>query len=533
MTRFSAKRAVLCAALALGLALGGVAGARNAKADGTLIVGLTAGVSVLDPYVTCGWLAKFVNYQMFESLVELDLTKPEAPTQIKGQLAESWDVSDDGTVYTFYLHKGVAFHDGTPFDANAVKYNFERFLNPEAPQYSETANAYFGFIGFTSAIKSVDVVDDYTVRITLNEPNYEWIRMGMEDCPQLYMISPKAIAEYGDEGLPLHPVGTGPFKFVEREPGIKIVLERNDDYWGEKPKLDRIIFRELEDPATRVNALRAGEASMIQEPPWDEIEALKDEGFVITTNPNPPTLFYVTFNMKSPKMQDVRVRKAINMAINREGIVNEVLKGYGRPAYGMLNAGTYAHDPDYSNYTYDPDGAKKLLEEAGYSEDKPLTINYDVMKYGYGELVEKWIQRDLKKIGVEVNINKMEWLAYLDKWNVGMPDDVDMNEMIWGEQSPIWTAMSYRCDRQPVEGWNIGWYCNSDADKVFEDAQRTADRAAAAKLFQSGDAMIMENDAPAAPIFHYFNPIALNPKVKGFVNAPANWWDLSTVWIEE
>jgi len=533
MKRLSPKRCLLGAALAAAFVLAGAIDAKDARAAGTLIWGMPAGVSVLDPHGSCGWLAKFVDYQIFESMVELDLTKAEAPTQLKGQLAESWEVSDDGTVYTFHLRQGVLFHDGTPFNADAVKYNFDRFLDPNAAHYSETANAYFGFIGFTGAIKSVEVVDESTVRITLNAPNYEWLRMGMEDCPQLYMLSPKAIAEYGDEGLPLHPVGTGPFKFVEREPGIKIVLTRNDDYWGEKPPLDQIIFRELEDPATRISALRAGEVHVIQEPAWDEIEALKEEGFVITTNPNAPTIFYATFNMKKPVMQDLRVRQAINMAIDRESIAREVLRGYGRPAYGMLNAGHYAFDPDYKSYPYDPEGAKKLLAEAGYTEDNPLVLTYDVMKYGYGELVEKWIQRDLKKVGIEINLNKMEWLAYLDKWNVGMPDDVEINEMLWGEQSPMFTAMSFRCDRQPPDGWNVGWYCNPEADKIFEQAEKTANREEAAKLYQHADAMITENDAPAAPLYHYFNPIALNPSVKGFVNAPANWWDLSAVSIAE
>lgn len=503
--------------------------ASPAAAQGTLVWGLPVGASVLDPHVSCGWMAKFVDYQMYESLVEIDLRTAEAPTKLKGQLAESWDLSDDGLTYTFHLRKGVRFHDGTPFNADAVKFNFERFLNPQAPHYSETAAGYFGFIGFT-AIKSVDVVDEFTVKITLSEPNNEWLRLGMEDCPQMYIISPEAIKKYGDEQLPLHPTGTGPFKFVEREPGVKIVLERNDEYWGEKAKLDRVIFREMEDPTTRMSAFRAGEINVIQDPVWDEIEDLEGEGFVITKNENSPTLWYMTLNTKHPILKDPRVRRAINMAIDRESLVKEIHRGYAKPAYGMLNAGTYAYDPNFVSHKYDPEGAKALLKEAGAEN---ITLAFDVPKYGFSEVVEKWIQRDLKKVGIETQLNVMEWLAYLDKWNPGMPEDVAMNDIIWGEQTPQWTAQSYRCDRQPPNGWNNGWYCNPKADELFKKAQATSDFAEAAKLYREADAMIMLNDPPFAPIYMYFNPIALQPSVKGFVNAPANWWDLSTVWIEE
>jgi peptide/nickel transport system substrate-binding protein len=533
MAKISVRRGLACGFLAAALALGGSLAAKPAAADGTFIWGMPADHSILDPHVTCGWMAKFVNYQIYEGLVEIDLTSEEWPTKLKGQLAESWEISDDGTEYTFHLREGVTFHDGTDFNAQAVKYNFDRFLNPDAAHFNETAHAYMDFIRVIGDVKSVEVVDDMTVKITLNTPNYEFLRTGMEDCPQMYIISPTALQTYGDDGIPLHPIGTGKFKFVEREASVSTTLERNEDYWGEKPEIDRIIFRILEDPPTRVNALRAGEAHAIQDPPWDEIDGLEDDGFVITKNDNAPTIWYLSFNMNSPKLQDVRIRQAINYAIDKDGIVERILQGYGRPAYGMLNAGTYAHDPDFVSYTYDPDKARALLAEAGYDEDNRLSLDFDVMIYGTGELLEKWVQRDLKKVGIDLNLNMMEWLAYLDKWVPGMPDDVDLNEMVWGEQTPRWTAFGYRCDRVPPHGNNIGWYCNEKIDKILQQALETRDEAERAALYQQADAMAMMEDAPNAPIYHYYNPVVLNPLVKGYVNAPANWWDLSTVRIEE
>lgn len=520
-------QAALVAAMSLIAALAGEA--RVAVAGGTVVWGLPVGVSVLDPHVSCGWMAKFVDYQMFEGLVEIDLTRPEAPTQFKGQLAERWEISDDGLTYTFHLRQGVKFHDGTAFDAAAVKFNFDRFLDKSAPHYSETANGYFSFVGIAPLIKSVEVVDPMTVRVTLNEPNNQFLRLGMEDCPQLYMVSPEAIKKYGEAELALHPVGTGPFKFVERQPGVKIELVRNEDYWGKQPGPDRIIFRELEDPATRLNAFRAGEINIIQDPVWDEIEDLIAEGYTVTKNENAPTLWYLSLNTRHPELKDPRVRRAISMAIDREGLVREVLRGYARPAYTMLNAGTFAHDPDFVSYKYDPEAAKALLKEAGAEN---LTLTFELPKYGFGELVEKWVQRDLKKVGIETNLVVMEWLAYLDRWNVGMPEDVAINDMIWGMQTPEWSSVTYRCDAQPPNGWNNAWACNPQVDELLKKAVRLGDLGEAAQLYRQADRKMME-EAAYVPLYHYFNPIALHPSVKGFVNAPANWWDLSTVSVEE
>ena len=370
-----------------------------ANAQGTLIWAMPAGASVLDPHVVCGWLGRGVTHQIFESFADQDLSKLHdgAPAPLKPQLAESWDISDDGRVYTFHLRSGVRFHDGTPFDADAVKFNFDRFMDSEALHFYELAQAYFMFAGGAADIESYRIVDPMTFEVTLKARNNEWMRSTLEDCPTLHFVSPSAIEEFGNDAIPLHPVGTGTFKFVEREEGVKIVLERNDDYWGRKAKLDRVIYRRLEDPATRLNALLAGEANLIQEPPWDEIEGLTEEGFVYSENRNPPWLWYLIFNFKNPVMQDVRVRMAINMAIDREGIVREITRNTADPAYGMLSRGTHAHDSQYRGLGYDPEGARALLAEAGYADG--LEIDFDIPQYGYGELVEKWIQRDLKKSG--------------------------------------------------------------------------------------------------------------------------------------
>lgn len=498
-----------------------------AQGGGTLIWGMPAETDTLDPHATGGWSTYQITYQIFEGLVKEDLTAADAPTPaLVPGLATSWDISADGLQYTFKLREGVKFHDGTPFDAEAVKFNFERFWDESSPNFYKKAKAYV--IAYTKWIKSVEVIDPMTVRVTLTAPNYQWLRQGLQSYGQPLMISPASVKQFGNEGVVAHPIGTGPFKFVERDQGVKTVLARNDDYWGRKAKLEKVIFRPLQDPATRVNALENGEVQMITTPPWDEIERLAAAGFTVTTNKNVPYINFIHLNFKHPAMQDIRVRKAINMAIDRAGIANEIYRGTGRAEYGMLSPGTDAYDPNFTSFKYDPEGAKKLLAEAGV---KDLKLVFEIPQYGTGEIIETWIQRDLKKIGIDVELRKYEWVTYLGKWAGGMPADVAMNEIGWGMSTPAWIDIVSRCDSAPPGGINSGFYCNQEADKLLSQAILEVDPAKAKDLYQKANRIIMD-DAAFAPLVDDLQPIVTAPSVKGFVNPPEDWYDLSTVSVE-
>ncbi len=524
-----ARRAALT--LAAGVLALGVAGlsADEARAQGTLIYGMPADHDIMDPHATGGWITYQVTYNIFESFVKEDLTEADVMTpRLVPGLATSWEVSDDGTEYTFHLREGVTFHDGEPFNADAVMFNFDRFWNKDSPHYFEKSAAFVS--AYTQWIKDVEKIDDMTVKITLTQPNYEWLRTGLQSYGQPLMISPKSVETHGDDGIALNPVGTGPFKFVEREQGVKTVLERNDDYWGRKAKLDRIIYRPLEDPATRVNALRTGEVNFVGTPPWDDVEDLKEEGFILTTNNNVPFYVFIHLNHRHPAMKDKRVRQAINMAIDKEGLVREIYAGTGRVENGMLSPGTFAYDPDFTFYEYDPEKAKELLAEAGYGDG--LEINWDIYQYGTGELVESWIQRDLKKVGIDVNIQKYEWIAYLRRWASGMTDDIAMNHIGWGMTYPSFIRIIASCGSFPPNGVNSGWYCNEEVDRLMDEAVTTEDKDKAKAIYQQINRIMME-DAAFVPLLDDLQPIFIAPNVKGFVNPPNDWYDFSTVWIEE
>ncbi len=519
------------ALVAAGLLAAGVAGvsADSAKAQGILIYGMPADHDILDPHATGGWITYHVTYNIFESFVKEDLTEADVMTpKLMPGLATSWDVSEDGTEYTFHLREGVTFHDGEPFNADAVMFNFDRFWNKDSPDYFEKAAAFVS--AYTQWIKNVEKIDDMTVKITLTQPNYEWLRTGLQSYGQPLMISPKSVAEHGNDGIALNPVGTGPFKFVEREQGVKTVLDRNDDYWGRKAKLDRIIYRPLEDPATRVNALRTGEVNFIGVPPWDEVEDLKNEGFVLTTNNNVPFILFMHLNFKHEALKDKRVRQAINMAIDKEGLINEIYAGTGRVEHGILSPGTFAYDPTFTFYEYDPEKAKELLAEAGYGDG--LELNWDIYQYGTGELVESWIQRDLKKVGIDAKIQKFEWIAYLRRWASGMTEDVAMNHIGWGMTYPSFIRIIASCGSFPPNGVNSGWYCNEEVDRLMDEAVTIDDKDKAKEVYQQINRMIME-DAAFVPLLDDLQPIFIAPAVKGFVNPPNDWYDFSTVWIKE
>lgn len=528
---FLAATGTVAGATLLGdaLALQAVSEAVAATNGGTLVWATPAEADALDPHAMGGWIGRSITGQIFEGLLMFDLNDPTATyAKLKPALAESYEVTEEGRVWTFKLRQGVKFHDGTPFDAEAVKFNVDRIMNPEAPQFSKKATAYMS--NFSAWLDKFEVVDPQTVRFTLKKPNYEWFAGTIQEYGQFLIMSPSSIREYGNDGVALHPTGTGPFRFVEREQGVKIVLERNPDFWGEPAKLDQLVIVKLVDPSTRVNALLAGEVHMVTVPPWEQIEELKKEAdLVLSTNTNVPALWYMHFNNKHEILKDLRVRQAMLYGFNRAGMCEQVMRGTATPAYGMLSAGTLAYDPSFEMYPYDPDKARALLAEAGYPNG--FELNMDTMIYGLNELAEQYFQRDMAAIGIKINLTKSEWIAYLNKWAGGMTEQMGVETMGWGQSVPSWTGVVSRCTLQPPNGVNAGWYCNEEVDKLLDEAVAQGDPGKAAQVYRQANKLIME-DAGFIPMFNDSQPVFLNKSVKGFVNPPMNWFDFSAVSVE-
>ena len=406
---------------------------------GSIVYAIESDIPTLDPHITFGGSNKRVVFSVFEGLVKRDRANidfnatPFKSPPIVGALAESWEELDGGTRYRFHLRKGVKFHDGTPFNADAVVFNFRRIIDPTFKYYYERASALKK--GPLQFVKSVDKVDDNTVDFVLTRPWSVFLsQLGGWLAPGLPLImSPKSIEQYGNEGVNAHPSGTGPFKITAIEPGVKIVAERNADYWnGPQPYLDRITYVVMPEQSTRVFALERGEVDIIAQLSPDSIERLKSEGFTDVVSPLSNQMWYMAVNVSKPPFNDVRVRQAINYAINRKAIADKLLKGICIPSDDIV----FPTSPLYSateHYSYDPAKAKELLAAAGYPNGFSTKIR--VPTSGSSMLspvpMAEWIQRDLSKVGVKMEIVSNDWVTYLGFWLKGLQPDEGFNVMSW------------------------------------------------------------------------------------------------------
>lgn len=512
---------------------------------GTLTIGMESEADLLDPHASSGWVTHRVIYQINESLVAENLTRADAPyPPLVPGLATSWDVSPDGLVYTFHLREGVRFHDGTSFDAQAVKVNIDRMFRRGSPFFSARAAATTYYLW--KDLDRVEVIDPLTLRLTFRRPFAEFPRVLTQFAEgSAGLISPTALRRWGNEGIADHPVGTGPFRFVERVRGDRIVLERNPDYWGPRPCLDRLIFRPLPDPASRVNALQTGEVDLIFVPPPDKVDSLRSAGFVSLQGPAPHNWF-LFLNTRDPHFQDLRVRQAIAMAIDKEGLARELLKNTARAAHSLQAPANSSYDPTFRGLPHDLERARELLAEAGWADsDGDGVVEKDGERFhfvfqtsvdGSGQLtpvpIARWIQRDLRKIGVDVAVETYEWITYIGVWASGIKPEIGMNQISWGMTSNYWLDMMVNSRWQAPNGLNTNYYANPEVDRLLDQALSEQDDLKRAALYRQANALVMA-DAWHIPIVNDLAPLVISPKVKGFVHAPQEWYDLRSVWIEE
>jgi peptide/nickel transport system substrate-binding protein len=505
------------------------AAAKSPKAGGTLIWGMESEIGPLDIQAIGGWVTWRVRRLIYEPLVTHDLTtEGTLSPPIIPALAKSWEVSSDGRVYTFHLRENVKFHDGTPFDAQAVKFNLDRALDAQFP-YFHTQLSIFQKRYIYQYIESYQVLDPLTIQLTNSQPFPDFL-FQMAELGYAAFVSPAAVQKWGNNDIAEHPVGTGPFRFVERVRGQKVVLERHAAYWGRKPYLNRIIFRPLPEAASRVVALQTGEADLIMVPPPDSIEPLKKAGFIVHQSPT-AHIWYWNLCMNRGPLQDVRVRQAIQHAIDKDGLAKNLMRGTVLPAHQMHAPGAPAHDPEFKLYDYNPAKAKQLLAEAGYASGLKLTWITSVD--GSGQLIPvpitEWIQRDLRKVGIEIDIVTYEWQSYLGMFAVRC-EKSDSWQMSWGEVSDYWLYKVVH-SKYNTEQFPRSYYKNPEVDKTLDLAAVELDDKKRHDLYRQANRLLME-DAAFVPIVHDLAPVVYHPKVKGFVHTALESFDLTTVWLD-
>ncbi len=503
--------------------------AAGPREGGTIIVGLQAEPTTLDSQQISDYNSHRAAYGIYDTLLHF---KDES-TEVEPGLAEAWDISDDGLVYTLHLRQGIKFHDGTDFNAEAVKFNLERQIDPNHP-YHDTGE--FPYAEFTwGMVDSVEVVDDSTVNITLKEIFAPFLNhLAMHPAA---MVSPAAVEKYGAD-FSSHPVGTGPFKFVSWSPGVEVVLEKNPDYWRGAPHIDKVIFRPIIEDQSRLTELEAGGVNFIVNVPPDDLARLKgDSRFTVVEQPGMHT-WWVAFNQSKAPFNDTRVRQAMNYAVNKKAIVDNLLKGTGTLAINPLPPVVWSYTDDIQRYDYNPEKAKELLAEAGYPDG--FSCSFWVPESGSGMqqpvAMGTAIQADLKAVGIDCQIQTFEWGTYLDK--VIVPPDkaeFDLFEMSWigdngDPDNHLYILLSG--EQWPPAGYNMGFYKNDQVDAILQEARTTLDRAKRTELYQQAQKLIAE-DPPWIIIDHETQIVVMDQKIKNFKLHPTGPFRFENVWIEE
>jgi peptide/nickel transport system substrate-binding protein len=499
---------VLAIALALG---GGPAGAQPAR--DALVVAMEAEPPGLDPGQALGLHTLRVTHEIFETLVA---TSSESTDVVPG-LAESWQASADGLAWTFKLRRGVTFHDGTPLDAAAVKFTFDRVIDPDHPH--ARSGKWSFVVGYLSSVKSVEVVDPLTVRLHLKYPTSSLL--ALLALPNCAIVSPAAFAR-APADFSYQPVGSGRYRLESWDRGSRLVLRRNESYWGQKGKPAVIVYRWIAESNARVTELLTGGVDLILPVPPDFVERLERTPQVTVYKKTGLTAWYVGFNVDKKPFTDRRVRQALNHAVNKEAIVRDILKGTGIVATGPLLPGTWAFEPGVKKYPYDVATAKRLLAEAGYPAGFETDFWVPDSGSGMQSPVEMStvIQANLAAIGVKANLKTFEWGSYLGKVRAEAPALFAFSWFLKSEDPDLSLYPLFFSKNSPLP--NRSNYANPEVDQLLVQARQVADRGKRAELYRRAQRMIVE-DAPWIFVDHEIQVVATRASIKGFKLHPSGF----------
>ena len=507
------RRGILAGGTALALTFGAVVGAAAQTPPGVLIVGQIAEPKALDPAAVTAVNDFRILMNVYDGLVRYKA----GTLEVEPALATAWEISEDGKEYTFTLREGVTFHDGSPFNAEAVVFNFERMLKEDHP-YHNTGPFPLAF--FFSAIESVEAVEDTTVKFTLNEPYAPFL--SNLAYPTGLVVSPAAVMEHGAD-FGRNPSGTGPFKFAEWRANEAVVIEANPDHWDGAPELQTVVFRPITDANTRTAEMLAGGIDLMVEVPPVALSEFQGDGFTVHEQAGPHVWFLI-LNAKEGPFADVRVRQAANYAINKEAIVNDVLEGTAEVAAGPTPpAFAWAFNEDLEPYPYDPDKARALIAEAG-AEGAELT--FYVTEGGSGMLdpvaMGTAIQADLKAVGFDVKIETYEWNTFLGEVNPGLEGKADMAQMAWMTNDPdTLPFLALRTAAWPDQGgFNSGYYSNPKVDELLEAARVATEQDERARLYKEMQVIVQE-DAPWVFVANWKQNAVTNDRVENFRLEPS------------
>ena len=530
----------VCCLLTIGIALTPVMAGEGR--GGTLRIGMTAAdIPYTGGQPDQGFEGfRFIGYQLYDPLVRWDLSQGEQLPAIVPGLAESWEVSkDDNTKWIFRLRRGVKFHDGTEFNADAVMWNWDAIKNKDAPQYDPRQASVVA--QRITVMQSWRKLDDYTVEFTTSRPSsfvpYQVV--------YIFYVSPTQWEKVGRDwgALANNPAGTGPFKLARLVPRERAELEPNREYWDTPriPKADRVVLLPMPEATTRLAALRTGQVDWIEVPPPDAIPGLRQAGFQITVRPYPHNWTH-TLNLSRPPWDNKLVRQAANYAVDREGICKSLLNDTCIPAIGEV----YPGHPWFGNpkvrYEYNPAKARELLKQAGYDgKDKRVKTSALISTSGSGQMLplpmNEYVQENLREVGIDLELVTIEWNAMTQRSRQGFQhaENAHLGAMNvsynFQEPQSAFVRFFHSASVPPV-GANRMPYLNPEVDRLIEAAESEFDLDKQNQILAKVHEIIVD-DAPWVFIVHDLNPRALSPKVKGFVQ-PQSWFvDLTLPWVDK
>ncbi|MFN3853012.1 MAG: ABC transporter substrate-binding protein [Phreatobacter sp.] len=529
-SRSAFSRRALLQGTALAAASGAIPAGAFAQANGPLRIGISlSDVPRLWGGPEGGFEGiRFGGYMVFDALVNWDMSKADQPSGLTPGLATKWEVDPaDRKRWIITLREGVTFHDGTPFDADAAIWNFDSIFKADAPQFHQPR---VGLVrSRLSSVAGYAKIDARTIAVTTNVVD----GMFPYQLSYLWFASPSRLAELGGDWQKFtqRPSGTGPYRVVSVTPRERVELEANAAYWDANrvPKTPRTVLLPIPDSNARIAALRAGTIDIAETLPPDAIPSLKAAGFQVVQNSYPHVWAWrLNVNPATP-FADVRVRRAANLAIDREGMV-QLLSGTALPAKGKVLPG----DPWFGHPTfkirYDVEAARKLMIEAGYGPGKRLEVVAVIASGGGGQMVplpmNEMVQENLKDIWIDVKFEVVDFTTIINMLRGGTRSDQQKGfhalNIAIPSIDPTTGWVIYHSDLTAPRGVNWGWYNNPAIDaqiaamrEAFEPA---AQNAAMGKLHQ-----LLVDDAAALFVVHDLNPRGLSPRVKGFVQA-RNWF---------